>query len=114
MESHSLELPRNADRRSRDRRFVDESVERAVEGGAFAFVMIYRDRHEDVPPLTKFGTVTREDSRLGRVGDVKDFNADDLIVLIIVEHYARRDLLRFDNLGVVQSQIESIGLAVNL
>lgn len=47
-------------------------------------------------------------------GQMEDFNTDNLIALIKVQHYPGRHFLRFDDLGIIQSQVERVGFLVHV
>jgi len=44
----------------------------------------------------------------------KNFNADNLALLVVVEHDTGLHLFRFDDLGFIQTQIQRIGLFVEM
>src|SRR5437867_6417774 len=46
-------------------------------------------------------------------GEIEHLDAHYLVLLIEIQHYARRDFFRLDNPRVVKAQIKGVGLAVN-
>src|ERR1019366_3321974 len=48
------------------------------------------------------------------LGEPQHFDANHLVLLVEIQHDARRHLFRFDNWRVVQAQVKSVRFAVNL
>ncbi len=45
--------------------------------------------------------------------EAQDFDPNDLLLLVKIEHHARGDLLGIHNFRFVQSQVERVGFAVD-
>ena len=55
------------------------------------------------------------DVQLGSAfGEVKNFHAHNLVLLVKIQNHARRHFLRLDNFRVIQSQVERIRFFVNI
>ncbi len=52
--------------------------------------------------------------RWNAIGYLQHLNADDLIVGVEVEHDAGVDLLRLDDRGIVQAEVQGIGVGIDV
>ena len=48
------------------------------------------------------------------LGQVERLDANDFFFFVVIENYAGRDFLRFNDLGVIQPQVKRVGFLVQI